>query len=439
MPNISLTAPTDFSAEAQAIERRRKLAETLQAQSLQPLESQTAGGWVVPTSWTQGAAKLAQALAGNYTAGQAESESKDLATRRSQALAQALGGMPKAQTRDLNPVAMDDDGNMMPPALQTTQPTTQDNAAWLGQLAQIDPQAVQIGTGMLGMQQQTLNREEDRAFRGQQATEQRQARMQELEMRLQDSRLQAQERAALQQQLAQERAQLQRDIAAMHDQTRRELPQIMAQFRPPAAPQPLEAVIGEDGKPTYVTRENAVGRTPASSKDGARALPASALRMQQEELDAIGTASSINADLGAVANQIKDGKLQLGPVNNIVGAGRNMLGMSNESSRNLATFQSTLERLRNESLRLNKGVQTDGDAQRAWNELLQNINDPKVVRQRLEEIQKINERAAGIRRMNVDAIRNNFNAGPLDTSGYSSQSSAIGGGAPSGFRVLGRE
>lgn len=168
----------------------------------------------------------------------------------------------------------------------------------------------------------------------------------------------------------------------------------------------------------------------------AKPMPASALKMQQEELDAIGTASSINADLGAIEQQLKGGKLDLGPVSNLAGRLRNKAGLSNESSRNLATFQATLEKLRNDSLRLNKGVQTDGDAQRAWSELLDNINDPKVVEQRLREINKINKRAADIRGMNVDQIRNNYGAAPLDTSSYYKQPSALGGAKlPGGWTV----
>lgn len=168
----------------------------------------------------------------------------------------------------------------------------------------------------------------------------------------------------------------------------------------------------------------------------AKPMPAAALRMQQEELDAIATASSINADIGTVEQQIKGGKLNLGPIDNALAKGRNMAGLSNESSRNYATFQATLEKLRNDSLRLNKGVQTDGDSQRAWNELLKNINDPKVVAQRLGEIKKINKRAATIREFNVENIRNNYGAGPLDTSSYSKQPTALGGETlPGGWTV----
>jgi hypothetical protein len=79
---------------------------------------------------------------------------------------------------------------------------------------------------------------------------------------------------------------------------------------------------------------------------------------------------------------------------------------------------------------LNAGVQTDGDAQRAWNELFANINDTELVKNRLAEIQRINERAVNIRTMNVDTIRQNFGADPLDTSGYQAQESVIKGTKP---------
>jgi len=187
------------------------------------------------------------------------------------------------------------------------------------------------------------------------------------------------------------------------------------------------AVMGPDGRPMYVAPDKALGMQPWNKKEDAARLPTSALKLQQEELDAISAASSLNADLGAVAGQVGTGGLKLGPVENIASKAKNWAGMSDQNSRNFASFNATLERLRNESLRLNKGVQTEGDAQRAWNELLSNINDPAVVSQRLSEIQKLNERAANTRKMNIDSIRSNFGAEPLDTSRFERQPPALGG------------
>lgn len=168
----------------------------------------------------------------------------------------------------------------------------------------------------------------------------------------------------------------------------------------------------------------------AAAGGPAKPLPAGALKMQQESLDAIGISSSINADLGGISKQIETGKLSFGPIDNLTSAGLNAIGRSTENSRNFASFKSTLERLRNESLRLNSGVQTDGDAQRAWAELFQNINDTELVKQRLAEIQGINARGAQLHQLRVDSIRSNYNAGPLDAGAYRDQPAAVGGGAP---------
>src|SRR3990167_11360676 len=91
MPNVNLTMPTDYSTELANIQRQRKLAELLQAQSLQPIENQPAvGGWAVPISPMQGLAKLAQAYAG----GQGQKK----ASEREKALAKA---MREGTTKDL--------------------------------------------------------------------------------------------------------------------------------------------------------------------------------------------------------------------------------------------------------------------------------------------------------------------------------------------------
>jgi len=160
---------------------------------------------------------------------------------------------------------------------------------------------------------------------------------------------------------------------------------------------------------------------------GLKPLPATALKMQREEVEAIGLSGSINADLGQFVKQIDEGKLALGPVQNVWSEGRNIAGQSSENSRNYASFKSSLEKLRNDSLRLNKGVQTEGDAQRAWNEILANINDEKLVSQRLKEVMAINKRAADLRKMNVDMIRGNYGYSPLEDDAYQ-QSPAVGAG-----------
>lgn len=175
--------------------------------------------------------------------------------------------------------------------------------------------------------------------------------------------------------------------------------------------------------PAYIEAQRKIAQARVEGKPAK--LPTPALKMQQEETDAIAIASGIGSDLDAIKNQVDSGQLNLGLFKNLVSKGRNISGISDETSRNFATFQATLEKLRNDSLRLNKGVQTEGDSVRAWNELLANINDPKLVSKRLEEIKLINERAVNNRKMNIDNIRQNFGVEPLDTSGYEKQKPII--------------
>lgn len=114
--------------------------------------------------------------------------------------------------------------------------------------------------------------------------------------------------------------------------------------------------------------------------------------------------------------QLDSGTLKLGPIKNLVSGARNFIGESSENSRNFASAKASLEKLRNDSLRLNKGTQTEGDAVRAWNELFANINDQEVVRKRLAEIQNINVRAINSHELTIKNIRDNYNAAPVDTS-----------------------
>lgn len=177
------------------------------------------------------------------------------------------------------------------------------------------------------------------------------------------------------------------------------------------------------------------GSTPGIKLKDNPQIPESAVKEQQALLEKIGTVGGINADLQAIENQIETGKLKLGMVSNLAGSIKNFTGQSDEQSRNLASFKSTLEKMRNDSLRLNNGVQTEGDAVRAWNEIMANINDPALVKQRLGEIRKINERAANLHQLSIDTMRGNFSAPSLNTKPFYNQPPAVGGG----FKILGVE
>jgi len=99
----SVMDPTyDLAHQDAALLRRRKMAEAMMAQAMEPIQQQTAGGQVVPISGLQGIAKIAQAMLGRN-----ELDNIDAATKKSDAeynarLQQATSAY--AQMRDSNPM-----------------------------------------------------------------------------------------------------------------------------------------------------------------------------------------------------------------------------------------------------------------------------------------------------------------------------------------------
>lgn len=174
-------------------------------------------------------------------------------------------------------------------------------------------------------------------------------------------------------------------------------------FEPdPTKPGAWRPVSGGPQDPEHIRRVNDSKPTR---------IPVGVQNAEKEDLEAIQSLNTVNTSLGKFDTLIKTGKLNLGLLNNYEARFRNTIGKSDESSRNFSSFSAELERLRNESLRLNKGVQTEGDSQRAWNELIANINDPEVVRQRIKEIIEINQRAVRFRQ-NLIAQRRDDNRLP---------------------------
>lgn len=398
--------PDEYALEQAQIERRRKLAEGVLGQAMQPQNGQMVGRfYVAPTL----ASQLGRAVMGGLAARDvmsSDARSQDLGRqavgRRSAdmaMLAQAVQGQPA------QPAGMYEDAssNVSQMPAQPAQTPTQS-------IGRVMPM---LSPGMQPLAFQTMQgekqREDQRTFQAAQAEETRRARS--------EDRLFAQTAAA---ERARESNDLRQTLATQSNDLRRELAAAQQGNRQPIA------VVGPDGKtPEYVSPDKAIGRQPWDKKNSNTQLPAPALKMQNELIDEIGIAGSIRSDLAALDGQLATGKLTVGPASNAINKARNFLGRSTEESQNFNTFQTTLERLRNDSLRLNKGVQTEGDAQRAWNELMGNINDPAVVRKRLREIQSINERAVSLKAMQIDSLRSNYGLEPMDVGRFANQPTAI--------------
>jgi hypothetical protein len=143
-----------------------------------------------------------------------------------------------------------------------------------------------------------------------------------------------------------------------------------------------------------------------------RPMSAGVQSKEDEDIADVQSIQSVNTQIDQILGDLESGSLELGPINNLVSRGQNLAGLSTPGSRNFAILEATLEKLRNDSLRLNKGVQTEGDAVRAWNEITKYVTDPKVVAEQLARVRELNGIAERqrLQRINVRRSRNGYDA-----------------------------
>jgi len=189
------------------------------------------------------------------------------------------------------------------------------------------------------------------------------------------------------------------------------------------------AVMTPDG-PKYVAPSDAIGQQPYSMKTGGGNLPVSMQKAEDADLEAIDLARNISADLKAQKGSLERGDFNVDPVSRLGYKVGQATGMGGPETAAFGSFQSTLEKMRNDSLRLNKGVQTEGDAQRAWNELFTALgqNDMGTVTKRLDEIAKLNDRAGQEAQRRVDIRRQRNGTEAFDWPSYTPMGSPLGGG-----------
>jgi hypothetical protein len=288
----------DYGVESEGIKRRRKMVEMLRQQSMSPIEGQPAiGGIAVPISPWQGLAKIAKALSASYSENKLDEQEKDLATRqrtdRSDTMkrfADALKGTEAKPAIDMPPEEVGGGpGRAAIPAqpgspqagyqvLMESQDPTLQQVGMQGYVKAMEPQKpVVVGrtlvdpkTGKVISVDSTWQQEQEsaRLDRSEQARLAREARMQELQMRLQDQRLAAQDRAALQ-----------RELAQMQIQAREDLLRVGASLRPPPqGPQP-QVIQTEQG--TFVIDRPGAEARPVLTPDG-KQLPGKADRPMTE-------------------------------------------------------------------------------------------------------------------------------------------------------------
>lgn len=162
-------------------------------------------------------------------------------------------------------------------------------------------------------------------------------------------------------------------------------------------------------------RRMIIGRDGAAA--GAKPLPPAALKELLGVEDAMAAAQNVSSMIKKHSQRMADGSLVVGPVDSIGAQFRTRLGMSNANDVNLNEYRADLTKIVNESLLLNSGVQTEGDAQRAANELM-DANDPATAARSLRRLQEYNTRAIELQKRKMDLVRRNYGQ---DASGQPTQ------------------
>lgn len=192
-------------------------------------------------------------------------------------------------------------------------------------------------------------------------------------------------------------------------------------FQKPQAPSELDRRIEaarKMGASEDEIRRMVIGRDGAAA--GAKPLPPAALKELLGVEDAMAAAQNVSGMIKKHADRMRDGQLVVGPVDSIGAQFRTRLGMTNANDVNLNEYRADLTKIVNESLRLNSGVQTEGDAQRAANELM-DANDPATAARALRRLQEYNTRAIELQKRKRDLVRQNYgqdaNGQPLQQGG----------------------
>lgn len=157
MPDINLSPYTVQSAQ---IEQRRRMAELLSQQSMQPMDTnQMAGGYVVPVSPFAGLAKMLQGYAGGVGQRKASEEMLALSQRQQddrnadmQAFAKALAGTPGTPEKWSGEAGTGDE--LFTPA-SPGRPAGQIDPQTVAQLR--DPQIQSMALALLGKQGESYN------------------------------------------------------------------------------------------------------------------------------------------------------------------------------------------------------------------------------------------------------------------------------------------
>lgn len=351
MPNVSFQAPNEYSTELADIERRRKMAELLQQQAMEPIHQQPtpAGGFAVPISWTQGLAKALQGYAGQKGLDRASEQQRALGERYTAERGAALSGAMRAgmgtpaQTIQPDPQEAMQSADQGTPEVGLVQQAAipGNRSAMLAQLMGSkfpDLQQAGMTQAMGDMKPTVLGRTlvtpngqvlaTDSTWKSEQEAA-KEARLAEIASRGAEARTSREE--------ADVRAAAQAATARAENAANREAQlRAAASMRAPAAVQPLVQIMGENGQPIWAERKDAVGKVPAGAGSKAEASIAGSADVDKDVVKLKDMLDRLKEG-GGITDTTKGAGSNIGAAIGASGVGQTIggaLGTKNQSARN---------------------------------------------------------------------------------------------------------
>lgn len=197
--------------------------------------------------------------------------------------------------------------------------------------------------------------------------------------------------------------------------------------------EPLVEVQNDDGTVTYSRRSDAVGKKAPPKGAGATTKPMNGTVMKQYNTssEAMKTAQDVQRRLDEAERlfspDAKGGPVDTGLIARGTRAVTRVAGFGTENTRKLGELDRMREKMRNDYLLLAKGVQTEGDAQRAISALMPYTTDPEEIKAQIRDVRAATKALEEMHRSSMENIELEYGAPGGGSGGVS------GGG---GVRVV---
>ena len=165
-----------------------------------------------------------------------------------------------------------------------------------------------------------------------------------------------------------------------------------------------EGKISQQQFNQLMAQNNLELRRQLSADKNFKVLPAGALKMESENITAGYEAAQLANMVDSQIKSLISSKVQFSPVKNAQLATQAALGSTDPEVLAYNDFQQFKTKLVNDTLRLNKGTQTEGDAIRAANELTNARSTQDAIRS-LQKIRDINAKAVAMQNQIVASRR----------------------------------